>query len=110
MQTLIIKGTLWLENSRGQVIGPGKKNLLDAIHATGSIKSAAKRMKMSYRHAWEMVNSINRSYPKPLIKKAVGGAKGGGTMLTEDGKKLISTYESLFKEFEKFKKKSNKQI
>lgn len=110
MQSLKIKGIFWLENSRGHVIGPGRKRLLEEIQASGSIKSAAKKMKMSYRHAWEMLNSMNKCYSKPLIIKTTGGVNGGGTKLTDEGKKLISTYETLYKEFEKFRKKSDKLI
>ena len=110
MSELKIKGNLWIENNKGQVIGPGKKQLLEAIRMTGSIRSAAKTMKMSYRHAWEMTNSLNRMNAKPIIEKVAGGANGGGTRLTKEGERLIATYEKLFKAFEKFKVKLNKTI
>lgn len=108
--SLKIKGTLWIENEKGQVMGTGRKKLLEAIRNTGSIKSAAKEMKMSYRHAWEMANTMNKIYAKPLVEKIAGGANGGGTRLTVEGEKLITTYEKLFGEFEKFKTEINKTI
>lgn len=110
MSSLKVKGTLWIENSKGQVMGPGKKKLLEAIQKTGSIRAAAIEMKMSYRHAWEMTNTMNQIYSKPVIKKIAGGTNGGGTRLTKEGEKLIATYEKLFKEFEKFKSKLNETI
>lgn len=67
-------------------------------------------MKMSYRHAWEMANNMSKCYAKPLFKKTAGGVNGGGTRLTTEGQKLITMYEILFKEFEKFKNELNKTI
>lgn len=108
--SLKIKGTLWIENEKGQAIGPGRKQLLEAIKNTGSIKSAARKMKMSYRHAWEMANMMNKIYASPVIEKIAGGTNGGGTQLTEKGENLIAAYERLFREFEKFKTEINKTI
>jgi molybdate transport system regulatory protein len=110
MSLLNIKGHIWIENKEGHVIGHGRKKLLESIRDTGSIKSAAKAMKMSYRHAWEMANTMNKISERPLIEKIAGGANGGGTRLTEEGERLIATYEKLFNEFEKFKKQLNKTI
>jgi molybdate transport system regulatory protein len=110
MSSLRIKGSIWIENNKGNVFGPGKKELLEAIRDTGSIKAAAKAMKMSYRHAWEMANSANKISVRPLIKKSTGGASGGGTRLTREGERLILMYEELFAEFVKFKQQQNKNI
>ena len=110
MSSLKLNGNLWIENGKGQVIGPGKKMLLEAIQNTGSIKSAAKAMKMSYRHAWEMTNTMNRIYSKPVIEKIAGGINGGGTRLTKEGELLIATYNKLFEAFEEFKTQMNTTI
>lgn len=110
MSSLKLKGHFWIENNRGQVIGPGKKKLLEEIDRTGSIKAAAKAMNMSYRHAWEMTNTMNKNNSKPLLEKAIGGTKGGGTRLTKEGIKLIKTYEKVFKQFEIFKSRINKSL
>ena len=110
MSTLKIKGHIWIENGNGHVIGPGGKELLEAIRKTGSIKSAAKTMQMSYRHAWEMLSSMNKISSKPLIEKSAGGFNGGGTCLTKEGERLISIYENLTVEFTKFKKQLNEII
>ena len=108
--SLEFKAHFWIEYHKGQVIGPGKKRLLEEIEKTGSIKSAAKAMKMSYRHAWEMTNTMNRNNAKPVVEKVTGGIKGGGTQLTKEGKKLIKVYEKAFKQFEVFKIRINKSL
>ncbi len=110
MSGLKVNGNIWIENNKGQVIGPGKKKLLEAIRQTGSIKSAAKEMKMSYRHAWEMINAMNRIYPKPLVEKTAGGAHGGGTRLTREGEELVATYEKILAAFDEFKTKAANSI
>ncbi|WP_420535706.1 winged helix-turn-helix domain-containing protein, partial [Acinetobacter pittii] len=40
--------------------GPGKADLLEAIERTGSISQAAKSMNMSYRRAWQLVDTMNQ--------------------------------------------------
>ncbi len=102
MLKLKIKGHIWIENSKGHLIGPGRKKLLEAVHDCGSIKLAAKKMEMSYRHAWEMINDMNKNSAKPIVIKNPGGLNGGGSSITKEGKKLISDYIKISKEFEKF--------
>jgi molybdate transport system regulatory protein len=110
MSTLKIKGHIWIENSKGHLIGPGRKELLEAIRDNGSIKLAARAMKMSYRHAWEIINELNRISIKPIVIKNTGGKNGGGAVVTKEGENLIATYEKLNKEFENFKLQINKAI
>lgn len=42
--------------------GPGKADLLEAIEKTGSISQAAKSMNMSYRRAWQLVDTMNQCF------------------------------------------------
>ena len=59
-------------------IGPGKIELLEQIAAFGSISAAARKMEMSYKHAWDLVEELNRIFGKPLVSAQTGGRKGGG--------------------------------
>ena len=61
----------------GCSIGPGKIELLEAIARTGSIRQAARTMRMSYRRAWLLIESINRSFREPVTTASVGGQGGG---------------------------------
>lgn len=72
-----LMGRIWIEGKDGTFLGYGRVILLERIKEYGSISEAAKSMNMSYRHAWELVDSINRQARKPLIETATGG-KGGG--------------------------------
>ena len=78
-------------------IGPGKVDLLEAIEKTGSISSAAKSLGLSYRRAWDMVDTMNRSFKDPLVLGAIGGKKGGGSVLTPTGKQLALAYRKMEK-------------
>jgi molybdate transport system regulatory protein len=76
-------------------IGPGKVALLEAILETGSITAAAKRLEMSYRRAWLLVDEMNRSFRAPVVDSAKGGKEGGGTVVTDTGREVISLYRGI---------------
>jgi molybdate transport system regulatory protein len=76
-------------------IGPGKADLLDAIAETGSISGAARRMGMSYRRAWLLVQTMNDCFRQPVIEAAKGGKDGGGAQLTALGDKVLAHYRRL---------------
>ena len=75
-------------------IGPGKADLLEAIAATGSISAAGRRMGLSYRRAWLLVDTMNRSFAAPLVAAAKGGAHGGGAALTPEGAAVLAEYRA----------------
>ena len=77
------------------MIGPGKAELLQLIGETGSIAAAGRRMGMSYRRAWGLVESLNRAFRDPLVESARGGAGGGGAVLTEAGREVLELYRRL---------------
>lgn len=97
-----IKGRIWIEGEDGTFLGCGRVELLDRIERLGSISQAARSMNMSYRHAWELVNSINRQAEAPLVETSVGGKKGGGARLTERGRKAIARFRILYDAFREF--------
>ena len=76
-------------------IGPGKADLLDAIAANGSISAAAKRMGMSYRRAWLLVDTMNGCFQGPLVASVRGGAGGGGARLTPLGAEVLARYRGM---------------
>lgn len=76
-------------------IGPGKIALLEAVLETGSITAAAKRLDMSYRRAWLLLDELNRSLRMPAIDSAKGGPHGGGSAITDSGRELIALYRQV---------------
>jgi len=76
--------------------------LLYAIEEHGSISKAAKAVPMSYKSAWEAVDTMNSLSPEPLVSRETGGKDGGGTTLTSYGLKLLENYMLLKEEHTRF--------
>lgn len=76
-------------------MGPGKADLLRAIAETGSISAAARKMEMSYRRAWLLVDTMNQCFSTPLVETATGGNHGGGARVTEFGKDVLERYQRM---------------
>jgi molybdate transport system regulatory protein len=96
------KGRIWLEGAEGTFLGYGRIVLLERIAEFGSISKAARSMEMSYRHAWDLVASMNRQAHEPLILTASGGKGGGGTKLTEAGRLAIDLFRSVHGRLQEF--------
>ncbi len=77
------------------MIGPGKADLLQGIAETGSISAAGRRMKMSYKRAWSLVETLNAMFAGPLVLSARGGAQGGGAALTPLGERVLAEYREI---------------
>ncbi len=75
--------------------GPGKADLLEGIAETGSIAAAGRRMGMSYKRAWTLVEEMNGMFELPLVHSSRGGAAGGGARLTADGERALDLYRRL---------------
>ncbi len=73
-------------------LGPVKTELLNEISRSGSLNSAARNLKISYQHAWTMIDEMNRVAPEPLVIKQRGGANGGGAEISGYGKKILQEY------------------
>lgn len=80
-------------------IGPGKICLLEAIRDCGSLSEGARNIKMSYRRAWLLVESLNQSFREPVTVASTGGKDGGGMLVTEFGDALIKCYRELERDF-----------
>lgn len=91
--TVEVKPRVMVHGERA--IGPGKADLLELIIETGSISAAAKRMRMSYKRAWQLVDVMNSTFRKPLVVTATGGAQGGGAELTATGREALKCYRAM---------------
>jgi molybdate transport system regulatory protein len=76
-------------------IGPGKADLLQAIAEAGSISAAARRMDMSYRRAWLLIDTMNRCFRELVVDTATGGKGGGGAQITPFGRTVLSSYRTM---------------
>jgi molybdate transport system regulatory protein len=100
--TYQLRGRVWIEGPHGTFLGYGRVVLLERIRDYGSISAAARSMKMSYRHAWKLVESMNRQNRKPLVTMSTGGRGGGGAALTEAGEHAIDAFWCFWRDFKTF--------
>lgn len=95
-KTVFVRSKVWLVDSKGRVIfGLGRMRILRAIEAHGSLNSAAKSLKMSYRAAWGKIKATEEAIGKPLLIKNHGGSAGGGSTLTPYAYVLMDRFVAL---------------
>lgn len=99
---MAISSNLTLELLNQPFLLEKRIELLKAIKQTGSINKAAALVPMSYKSAWEAVEAMNNLSTIPIVLRETGGVNGGGTTLTEYGKKLLNSYFLLKEEHRKF--------
>lgn len=88
---------LRIEFDGEHTLGPGKMQLLQSVSELGSISAAARSMGMSYRHAWEMLDDVNRCFAGRVFETEAGGRSGGGASVTTFGLDLITRYDEMRK-------------
>ncbi len=79
----------------GARIGPGKTKLLESIRDTGSISAAARKMGMSYKRAWLLLDSMNQAFTEAMVRAPPGGSGGGGATLTPFGAEVLERYRRI---------------
>ena len=92
-----IKSRIWIESKNHVLLGEGRVQLLKAIDETGSLSKAAKSLNLSYKKAWQLLDSVNKSAKKPVTINSIGGKGGGGAELTVYGKSLIRAFDEINK-------------
>lgn len=87
----------WIDDDGAKFFGPGPARLLELIEQEGSLAKAAKAMNMSYKKAWDLINTLNSKGTEPYIISQKGGQQGGGAALTPKGKEVLTAYQCLVK-------------
>ena len=105
-----LKGDVFLLTGNEQSFATAQIELLRAIHECGSISGAAKMVGISYKTAWDRVDAMNNMSARPLVSRSAGGARGGGTALTELGQRIVEGFESLQDEHRRFIEKLGGQL
>jgi molybdate transport system regulatory protein len=90
-----IKSRIWIEADGNILLGEGRVSLLKAIEDTGSLTQAAKSLSMSYKKAWSLIDAVNSRAEKPVTTSSIGGKGGGGARLTDYGKTLVNTFDTI---------------
>ena len=70
-------------------------DILKRIGEVGSISEAARGANVSYKAAWQALETLSNLAGAPLVEKAVGGTGGGGARLTQAGTQLLEAAQLL---------------
>jgi len=89
-QTVMVRPRIYIGDKIS--IGPGKVDLLGQIDKTHSIAAAARLLKMPYKRAWLLIDSLNQGFGSPVVETSAGGKGGGSTTLTPLGLAIIERY------------------
>lgn len=86
---------LRLDYGPALTLGPGKAELLEGIEQLGSISAAGRRMGMSYKRAWSLIEEMNAAFALLVVDSSRGGPGGGGAHLTETGHEVLALFRQL---------------
>lgn len=89
-----------LDTDVGTALSDTRIRLLEAIAREGSINRAAKAVPLSYKAAWDAIDTMNNLAPEPLVTRVSGGRQGGGTQLTDYGRRIVAMYRALEIEYQ----------
>ena len=101
-KTIDLQGSVWWAVGGESLGGPARMNLLAQIAESGSITQAAKAVGMSYKGAWDAIDTMNNLAGEPLVERMAGGKGGGGTRLTERGRQLVHHYRVIEQAHQQF--------
>jgi len=91
---------VWLD-SHGKAFGEGPCRLLRNVERTGSLWKAAAEMGMSYSKAWRLIRSLEKRLNFSLMERHIGGASGGGSLVTPKARDLLKRYEKCQKDVDR---------
>lgn len=104
-----LQGSVWMMAGGEHLGGKGRIELLAAIADSGSITAAAKAVGMSYKAAWNAIDTMNNLAGEPLVERLAGGKGGGGTRLTARGAQLVRNFNTIERVHQEFVEQLNRQ-
>ena len=69
--------------------------IMRALNQGGSISEAARACGVSYKAAWQALDTLSNLAGVALVDKVVGGSGGGGARLTAAGQQVLQTADAL---------------
>ncbi len=106
---IALQGSVWMTAGGEHLGGTGRIALLAEIGERGSITAAAKAVKMSYKAAWDAIDTMNNLAGEPLVERLTGGKGGGGTRLTARGAQLVRNFNTIERAHQEFVEQLNRQ-
>ena len=97
-----LHGDVFLLTDSEQAFAASQIELLLAVERCGSISKAAKQVGISYKTAWDRIDAMNNLASQPMVTRSAGGARGGGTALTDFGRDIVRGFQALREEHHHF--------
>ena len=95
---LKLRYKIWLEKNGEKAFGDGPLDILHRVERTGSLRQAAEEINMSYSQAWNLMKDLEKRLGFNLLKRKVGGERGGGSEITEEARELMIKFKLFRKE------------
>jgi len=89
------KQTLPLDDVLGFEAADKRIAILRRVGQAGSISEAARAAGVSYKAAWQALETLANLAGTPLVEKAVGGSGGGGATLTTAGQRVLAAADEM---------------
>lgn len=84
-----------LHEALGHAISDKRLEVLRLVAQSGSISQAAREAGISYKAAWQAIDTLTNLSGVALVDRTVGGSGGGGAHITAEGLKLIQLANQL---------------
>jgi molybdate transport system regulatory protein len=84
-----------LADALGHEVADKRLDILRRIGHAGSISEAARGAGVSYKAAWQALDTLSNLAGAPLVERTVGGSGGGGAQLTALGTQLLQAADKL---------------
>lgn len=97
-----LAGSIWFHSGKLNWGNPRRMALLAAIHELGSISAAARHIDLSYKAAWDAIDTMNNLAEEPLVLRTTGGQRGGGASLTQRAIEILELYQQLDQAHQRF--------
>jgi len=108
-QGIALEGKVWMTVGGENLGGKNRVELLAALAQHGSITAAARAVGLSYKAAWDAIDTMNNLAGEPLVERAAGGKGGGGTHLTARGHQLVDNFRMIEQVHDDFLEHLNRQ-
>lgn len=84
-----------LTEALGHAVSDKRLEVLRRVGETGSISQAARDAGISYKAAWQAIDTLTNLSEAPLVDRTVGGSGGGGARITPQGLQLLAMADEL---------------
>ncbi|MBP9907727.1 MAG: LysR family transcriptional regulator [Rhodoferax sp.] len=84
-----------LNEALGHAISDKRLQVLRLVSQSGSISQAAREAGISYKAAWQAIDTLTNLSGVPLVDRTVGGSGGGGARITAQGLELLALADAL---------------